>query len=74
MNLTRDLQDVLPRTRFPPKPNSEFENKPWKKDAPDKKPWKIDSFEKNEKEGLNKDELRRKKTVLHMLSTMDTGA
>ena len=41
MILTIDLQDVLPRTRFPPKPNSEFEKKDWTKDAPDKKSWKI---------------------------------
>ena len=61
MSLTRYLQDVLPRTRFPPKPNSEFEKKPWKKYAPDKKPWKSDSSENNKKEGLNMDELRRKK-------------
>ena len=25
MSLTRDLQNVLPRTRFPPKPNFRFE-------------------------------------------------
>ena len=61
MRLTRDLQDVLPRTRFPPQPNFEFQKKPWKKDAPDKNPWKIDSFEKIKKEGINRDELRRKK-------------
>ena len=29
MSLTRDLQNVLPRTRFPPKPNFKFEKKPW---------------------------------------------
>ena len=46
MSLTRDLQNVLPRTRFPTKPNSEFEKKPWKKDALDKKPWQRDSSEK----------------------------
>ena len=28
MSLTTDLQNVLPRTRFPPKPNFKFENKP----------------------------------------------
>ena len=38
MNLTRDLQNVLPRTRFPPKPDFIFEKKPWKRDAPDKNP------------------------------------
>ena len=44
MSLTRDLQNVLPRTRFPPKPNSRFERKPWKKDEPDKKSFKIDTY------------------------------
>ena len=44
MSLTRDLQNVLPRTRFPPKPNFRFERKPWRKDAPDKKFWKRDRF------------------------------
>ena len=39
MNLNRDLQNVLPRTRFPPKPNFKFEKKPWKRDAPDKNPF-----------------------------------
>ena len=34
MSLTSDLQNVIPRTRFPPKPNFRFERKPWKKDAP----------------------------------------
>ena len=43
-NLTRDLQNVLPRTRFPPKPNSGIEKKPWQKYAPDKNPWKIYSY------------------------------
>ena len=40
MNLTRDLQTVLPRTKYPPKPNfaSEFKE--------GKKPWKNDSFYK----------------------------
>ena len=55
MSLTRDLQNVLPRTRFPPNPNFIFEKKPWKRDALDKKPWKIYSFENNRKEGLNED-------------------
>ena len=49
MILTRDVQNVLPRTRFPSKPNSKFERKPWQKDAPDKKSWKIDTYEKNKK-------------------------
>ena len=57
MSLTRDLQNVLPRTRFPPKPNFRFERKPWKKDAPDKKFWKRDTSERNKKEGKNKDVL-----------------
>ena len=61
MSLTRDLQNVLPRTRFPPKPNFKFERKHWKKDAPDKKFWQKDTLEKNNKEGKNRDELRRKK-------------
>ena len=29
MSLTGDLQNVLPGTRFPPKPNFKFEKKPW---------------------------------------------
>ena len=37
MNLTRDLQNVLPRTKYPPKRNfpSKFKegNKPWQKDS-----------------------------------------
>ena len=61
MSLTRDLQNVLPRKRFPPKPNFIFEKKPWKINALDKKPWQIDSSEKNKKEGLNRDELQRQK-------------
>ena len=61
MNLTRDLQNVLPRTRFPPKTNSKFEKKPWKKYAPDKKPWQRDSYKNNKKEGLKRDELQRNK-------------
>ena len=50
MSLTRDLQNVLPRTRFPPKRNFQFEKKPWQRDAPDKKTWKRHSFENNKKE------------------------
>ena len=61
MSLTRDLQNVLPRTRFPPKPNFKFENMHWKRDAPDKNPFQIDSIENNNKEGLKRDELQRKK-------------
>ena len=49
MSLTRDLQNVLPRTRFPPKPNFRFERNPWKKDAPNKKFWHRDTFQKNNK-------------------------
>ena len=37
MNLTRDLQNVFPRTKYPPKPNfpSKFKEgkKPWKNDS-----------------------------------------
>ena len=29
MSLTRDLRNVLPRTKFPPKPNSKYEKKTW---------------------------------------------
>ena len=57
MSLTKDLQNVLPRTTFPPKPNFRFERKPWQKDAPDRKFWQKDTFEKNKKEGQNKEEL-----------------
>ena len=53
MSLTRDLQNVLPKTRFPPKPNFKFDKKPWKKDALDRKFWQKDTFEKNKKEGKN---------------------
>ena len=46
MNLTMDLQNVLPRTKYPPKTNfsSKFKEgkKPWKRDATDKNHWKID--------------------------------
>ena len=42
MNFTRDLRNVLPRTRFPHKPIFEFEKKPLQKDAPNKNPWNID--------------------------------
>ena len=49
MSLTRDLQNVLPRTRFPPKPNFKFEKKPWERDTPDKNPLQRDSIEKNKK-------------------------
>ena len=49
MSLTRDLQNVLPRTRFPLKPNFKFEKIPWKRDAPDNNPLQRDSIEKNKK-------------------------
>ena len=49
MSLTRGLQDVLPRTRFPPKPKFRFERKPWKNDAPNKNFWQRDTSEKNKK-------------------------
>ena len=49
MSLTRDLQNMLPKTRFPPKPNSIFERKPWKKDELDKKSYKRDTSENNKK-------------------------
>ena len=59
MNLTKDLQNVLPRTKYPPKTNLPSKFKEGKKhlqvDEPDKKPWKIYSFENNKKEGLNRD-------------------
>ena len=49
MSLTRDLQNVLPRTRFPSKPNFRFERNSWKKDAADKMFWKRDTYENNNK-------------------------
>ena len=53
MNLTRDLQNVFPRTKYPPKPNfpSKFKEgkKNWKRHAPDKNTWKRDSSEKNKR-------------------------
>ena len=52
---------MLPRTRFPPKPNFRFERKPWEKDALDKNFWQRDTSETNNKEGQHSDELRRKK-------------
>ena len=55
VNLTRDLQNVLPRTKYPPKPN--FPSK-FKKS---KKPWQKDSSTKENKGGPSKEELRRKK-------------
>ena len=61
MSLSIDLQNGIPRTRFLPKPNFRFEINPWKTDAPRKKFWQKDTSEKNNKEGRNRDELRRKK-------------
>ena len=54
MNLTRDLQNVMPRTKYPPKPNfsSKFKE--------GKKPWKKESSTKENKGGARK-ELKRKK-------------
>ena len=46
---------------FLPSLTSKFEKKPWQRDAPDKNPFQRDSIENNKKEGLNKDEIRRKK-------------
>ena len=52
MNLTRDLQNVLPRTKYPPKPNfpSKFKE--------GKKPWKNESSTKENKGGPRKEEIR----------------
>ena len=49
MSLTRDIQIVHPRTRFPPKPNFRFERKTWEKDSPDKKFWQRDTSKNNNK-------------------------
>ena len=43
MNLTRDLQNVLPRTKYPPKPNFPSKLKEGKK------PWRKDSYTKENK-------------------------
>ena len=50
-----DLQNVLPRTKYPPKPNfpSKFKE--------GKKPWKNDSYTKENKEGPSKENSRRTK-------------
>ena len=53
MNLTRDLHNVLPRTKYPPKPNFPSKLKEGKK------PWKKDSYTKENKGGPRKQELRR---------------
>ena len=65
MSLTRDLQNVLPRTRFPPKPNFKFERKPWKKDAPDKNFWQKDTLEKNNKEDKTRMNFKGKNCASH---------
>jgi len=48
MNLTRDLQNVFPRTKYPPKPNfpSKFKER--------EKPWKNESFSKENEGGQRK--------------------
>ena len=55
MNLTRDLQNLLPRTKYPPNPifPSNFKE--------GKKPQKNDSYTKENKGGPRKEELRTKK-------------
>ena len=59
MNLTRGLQNVLPRTKYPPKPHfhSKFKE--------GKKPWKNDSYTKENEGGPSKEDLRRKNLCLH---------
>ena len=55
MNLTRELQNALPKTKYPPKPTftSKFKD--------DKKPCKNDSIGRDMKGGKSKEELKRKK-------------
>ena len=55
MNLTRDLQNVFPTTKYPPDPNfpSNFKE--------GKNPWKKESSTKENKGGPSKEDLRRKK-------------
>ena len=53
MNLTRDLQNVLSKTRSPPKPNFPSKLKYVKK------PWKKDSFGKDKKHGPSKEDFNR---------------
>ena len=55
MNLARDLQNVLPRTKYPPKTNFPYKFKEGKK------PWKNDSYMKENKGGPSKEELRIEK-------------
>ena len=54
MNLTRELQNVFPRTKYAPKPNfpSKFNE--------GKKAWKKESYNKENKGGPIKEELRIK--------------
>ena len=52
MNLTRDLQNVLPRTKYPPKKNFPSKIKEVKK------PWKMDSYTNENKGGPSKEYLR----------------
>ena len=68
MNLTRDMQNPLPKTKYPPKPTfpSKFKD--------DKKPWQKYLIGMDKKDGPSKEELKRKKTMFHMPSTMDTHA
>ena len=55
MNLTRDLQNVLPKIKYPPKPNfpSKFKE--------GRNPWKNEYFFKENKGGPSKEELKRNK-------------
>ena len=55
MNLTRDLQNVFPRTKYPLKPkfHSNFNE--------GKKPWKKESYTKENKGGPSKEYLIRTK-------------
>ena len=48
INLTRDLHNVFPKTRYSPKPDFPSKLKEGRK------PWKRDSFVKDNKEGLSK--------------------
>ena len=55
MNLIRDLQNVLSKTRYPPKPTFPYNLKDVKK------PRKKDSFGKDKKDGPSKEDIKRKK-------------
>ena len=52
INLTRDLQNVFPKTRYSPKPDFPSKLKEGRK------PWKNDSFLKDKNEGPRKEELK----------------